>query len=1066
MGQASFLQASFAGGEWSKAAAGNLEDPRYKTAMARCYNGIPVEPGSWVRRPGTQLSTGGFTKGGAQARLIDWSFKENIPTTMEFTAGNVRFHSGPRLVTTNDAQTVSAISAANPAVVTTGAAHGWTTNDEVYFSVLGTVDPLLLARRFTITVTDTNKFSLADAVTGDSVDGSTLAAFTSGTIVRVADLPVSYTADQLANLRSVQAEKQSVLLHPAQKIKIITATPPDGADDPEFEIETAQLMDGPYLDPVVGASLTPASTSGIVGFTMASPTYSGTTAYNRGDYVVSSSVVYKSLIDQNVGNTPASSAFAWLAVDQDEVMGGLQASDIGRHIRLFSEPSAWDVAHTYSARDNVKYNGQYWTAVSGTNTGNQPGLDTTKWALNPRAAQWTWGRITSLTGAAATLIDRTAGTAFGVLNPVNISDAFDGITASVAADCCILDGNNGDQTDLSIGKNYGGSPKSVSYALVYGSSDRGWVLWRPNTAPDQGTLTFNLRGKSSAPSGPSDGTLLGTVANVTNATSGVVQILSNDSSTTYQYLWVEIVVNRTQPQNNFGIGKAYVAELQFYTASPFSGTGLSAQIMGPALLYTTAINTWRLGLFSDANPYPACGTYHEGRLWLMGAVDNRLDAGALVDINGNRAPTLFYFTPTLYDGTVSDACAISYPLDGPDVNAAYWLEPIREGIRVGTQAGEWLIQATNNNNVLTPTSIQAHRVTKIGCANIEPCHTPLTTIFVQRLKRFVQEYFAEVFSGRFTSPELSEDARHLTSPSIEEIRFQTNVSPVIWARRGDGVLVGSSYRRDSLVSSQGPKNNGWHQHALGHGRTVESITVGASPSTPSLDVGASDTLALVTKDADTGFYYVEFMTKIPEETDDAEDAWHVDGAVIATTTQGVSSGGSNGMKVDGLWPLNGKTVAVVCGGYDCGDFLVANGSFFVPYTTPFTQAFATAAAQTIVGFTFTSEGQLLPPDLPQQGGARTGPGFGKVRRVSEFAAALINTGVGIKFGTDFTRLKTAQLRSPGGSTVIAAPNLYTGTYKDTVDDAAMSLASQLCWRITRPYPALISSIGGFVQTQD
>lgn len=115
MGQASFVQTSFAGGEWSKAAAGNLDDPRYKTAMARSYNGLPVEPGLWVRRPGSQLS--GPTKAGAQARLIDWSFKENIPTTMEVTAGNVRFHLGPRLAKTNDAATVSAISSASASTI-------------------------------------------------------------------------------------------------------------------------------------------------------------------------------------------------------------------------------------------------------------------------------------------------------------------------------------------------------------------------------------------------------------------------------------------------------------------------------------------------------------------------------------------------------------------------------------------------------------------------------------------------------------------------------------------------------------------------------------------------------------------------------------------------------------------------------------------------------------------------------------------------------------------------------------------------------------------------------------
>src|SRR5262249_9574331 len=150
-------------------------------------------------------------------------------------------------------------------------------------------------------------------------------------------------------------------------------------------------------------------------------------------------------------------------------------------------------------------------------------------------------------------------------------------------------------------------------------------------------------------------------------------------------------------------------------------------------------------------------TYHEGRLWLSGAVANRLDSsaagGVTKDVNGLRIDC----TPTAVDGTVTDANAISYTFNTKDVNPIFWMEPDQQGIICGTKGGEWLVQATSINSPLTPTNIQAHRVTKIGCANIEPRRTEHTVVFVQKFQRKVIEYFADVFSGKFTAPNLSKN---------------------------------------------------------------------------------------------------------------------------------------------------------------------------------------------------------------------------------------------------------------------------------------------------------------------
>src|ERR1700730_1775442 len=114
---ASFVQTSFLGGEISQSAQGRLDLPAYKISMNVCLNGIPIESGAWMRRPGTRHVAP--ARGGGRGRLIPFAFAQNFPYVMEFTDGFLRFTTGPSLVMTNDAQAITAISSANPAEVTT-----------------------------------------------------------------------------------------------------------------------------------------------------------------------------------------------------------------------------------------------------------------------------------------------------------------------------------------------------------------------------------------------------------------------------------------------------------------------------------------------------------------------------------------------------------------------------------------------------------------------------------------------------------------------------------------------------------------------------------------------------------------------------------------------------------------------------------------------------------------------------------------------------------------------------------------------------------------------------------
>jgi hypothetical protein len=192
----------------------------------------------------------------------------------------------------------------------------------------------------------------------------------------------------------------------------------------------------------------------------------------------------------------------------------------------------------------------------------------------------------------------------------------------------------------------------------------------------------------------------------------------------------------------------------------------------------------------------------------------------------------------------------------------------------------------------------------------------------------------------------------------------------------------------------------------------------------------------------------------------------------------------------GLWRHNGKTVAVVVGGLDCGDFAVANGSVTIPIdsdplnpvslTSAYlasitsTTAYGTLATQIqkansvytvpcIVGYSYVSQGQILRPDAQEQSHSPTGPGLAKPSRIYQFGALLAGTQ-SISFGTKFTALHLANFKTGSGKAYTPL-QLFNGVYWDTLQDD-YGFDSMLCWQIGRPYPAAVCSVAGFMNQSE
>lgn len=132
----------------------------------------------------------------------------------------------------------------------------------------------------------------------------------------------------------------------------------------------------------------------------------------------------------------------------------------------------------------------------------------------------------------SSLIDRTAGTNIGDMTTGGLALAFDGVTNANGANSSRKQSGG----NAYIGKTLA-APTAIDYVIVYGANDHGYVV---NNNPD---IVINLRGKNgAAPSGTSDGDLIGTTGTFTDtATTNPKTIDCIDKNTAYDHVFVEIV---------------------------------------------------------------------------------------------------------------------------------------------------------------------------------------------------------------------------------------------------------------------------------------------------------------------------------------------------------------------------------------------------------------------------------------------------------------------------------------------------------------------------------------------
>lgn len=402
---------------------------------------------------------------------------------------------------------------------------------------------------------------------------------------------------------------------------------------------------------------------------------------------------------------------------------------------------------------------------------------------------------------------------------------------------------------------------------------------------------------------------------------------------------------------NWALSKIEVTWTWLLITARASTTSVTATIMGDDIPPVDVLTTdqWQLGLYSDTTSWPANGTYHEGRIWLAGAVKNRVDAGTANNLDpatGKAAAAgSFYFTPTDTDGTVSDGNGITATPNAAEADVILWMVPDSQGLIVGTQSGEWAIRASSLDDPISPTSIQMRRVTTIGCADVEPAIAWANLCFVQRQQRKIVEHGASPYGGtnKYDSANLSHLVDSLLTTGVAEIKWQQEPLLTVWTRGLHGILRGFFYQKSEFtpLAQDSQSVVAWHRHSHGQDRRFESLSTG-----PSAD-GLSTSLYAVTNNADSdasdyNIRNVEILMPVFDSGADDCDAFFVDNGIVPCCAQKflVSNGDSfDGVRLWGFTQLEDQSVAAFIGGLDVGDFAVSGGHIDVPFDTTFTEAF-------------------------------------------------------------------------------------------------------------------------------
>lgn len=235
-----FNQPSMAAGEIGPELYGRVDQELYYIGLRTARNAIIKQYGGAMNRAGTHF-TAEAKDSTKQVRLIPFQFNESQTYALELGDESLRVisNSGEIIESTYN---ITGITQANPAVVTTSGAHGYSTGNDVFIAgVAGMTD--VNGRSFRVTVLSATTFSLQD-YSGNNINSSSYPAYGSGgTVARIYTQTTPWDASDLFELNYAQSADVITVCHPDYPMRDITRTTNTNWTVTEFDVKN-----GPFKD--------------------------------------------------------------------------------------------------------------------------------------------------------------------------------------------------------------------------------------------------------------------------------------------------------------------------------------------------------------------------------------------------------------------------------------------------------------------------------------------------------------------------------------------------------------------------------------------------------------------------------------------------------------------------------------------------------------------------------------------------------------------------------------------------------------------------------------------------
>ena len=204
------IQRSFASGEIAPALYARVDFFKYQTGLRSCRNFFIMRHGGATNRPGTKF-VGEVSDSTKVVRLIQFIFNESETYVLEFGDLYMQLIQNGEYINI-DSHSITAVTEANPAVITLGA-HSWLVGDEVSIQdVVGMTELNTRSYKITTVTATTVELSYMD---GTVVDSTLFTTYVSGgTMYRKFMLVTPYLEADLSTLQFAQSADVVTIVHP------------------------------------------------------------------------------------------------------------------------------------------------------------------------------------------------------------------------------------------------------------------------------------------------------------------------------------------------------------------------------------------------------------------------------------------------------------------------------------------------------------------------------------------------------------------------------------------------------------------------------------------------------------------------------------------------------------------------------------------------------------------------------------------------------------------------------------------------------------------------------------